>query len=133
MAPVKKGHTSLFGLHGGEGQLISILKQRGHEKILASECLRRHSLSSHGHMGTDITNIYYPLEVSSMKYCCLGVLRKEYLGSTLNSANREITLKYWYNWVVKIRNTSEAVLGQQYTPWPDRGPMSLGQYNSLGE
>ena len=22
--------------------------------------------------------IYYPLEVSSMKYCCLGVFRKEY-------------------------------------------------------
>ena len=23
-------------------------------------------------------NIYYPPEVSSMKYCCLGVFRKEY-------------------------------------------------------
>ena len=24
------------------------------------------------------TRIYYPPEVSSMKYCCLGVFRKEY-------------------------------------------------------
>ena len=28
------------------------------------------------------------------------------------------TLKYWYSWVVKKRNTSEAVLRPQYTPWP---------------
>ena len=27
---------------------------------------------------TYIYNIYYPPEVSSMKYCCLGVFRKEY-------------------------------------------------------
>ena len=26
----------------------------------------------------EISPIYYPLEVSSMKYCCLGVFRKEY-------------------------------------------------------
>ena len=26
--------------------------------------------------------------------------------------------KYEYNWVVKIRNTSVAVLRSQYTPWP---------------
>ena len=26
--------------------------------------------------------------------------------------------KYNYSWVVKIRNTSEAVLGAKYTPWP---------------
>ena len=26
--------------------------------------------------------------------------------------------KYRYSWVVKIRNTSEAVLRLQYTPWP---------------
>ena len=26
--------------------------------------------------------------------------------------------KRGYNWVVKMRNTSEAVLRPQYTPWP---------------
>ena len=26
--------------------------------------------------------------------------------------------RYEYNWVVKIRNTSEAVFRPQYTPWP---------------
>ena len=26
--------------------------------------------------------------------------------------------KHKYSWVVKIRNTSEAVLMPQYTPWP---------------
>ena len=30
-------------------------------------------MGSSGHHST-----YYPLEVSSMKYCCLGVFRKEY-------------------------------------------------------
>ena len=27
-------------------------------------------------------------------------------------------LKHAYNWVVKIRNTSETVLRPQYSPWP---------------
>ena len=49
-------------------------------------------------------------------------------GSSLNGAN-------WYSWVVKIRKTSDTVLRPQYTPshHTDRGPMGLGQYNSLGE
>ena len=38
-------------------------------------------------------------------------------------------------WVVKIRNTSEVVLGPQYSSChhTDNGPVGLGQYNSLGE
>ena len=38
-------------------------------------------------------------------------------------------------WVVKIRNTSEAVLRPQYSAWhyTDCGPVGLGQYNSLGK
>ena len=39
--------------------------------------------------------VNYPQEVSSMKYCCLGVFGK----------------------VVKIRKTSEAILRSQYIPW----------------
>ena len=35
-----------------------------------------------------------------------------------------------HSWVVKIRNTSEAVLGSQYIPWPLYRPRP---YNSLGE
>ena len=37
-------------------------------------------------------------------------------------------------WVVNIRNTSEAVLGPQYSlgHHTDLGPVGLGQYNSLG-
>ena len=40
-----------------------------------------------------------------------------------------------YSWIVKIRNTSEAVLGPQYTlgHHTDHGPVGLGQYDSLGE
>ena len=44
--------------------------------------------------------------------------------------------RYKYSWVVKIRNTSEAVYSGHKTPLghhTDRGPMGLGQYNSLGE
>ena len=35
--------------------------------------------------------------------------------------------EYSWPWVVKVRNTSEAVLRLQYTP--DSGPMDLGQYD----
>ena len=52
------------------------------------------------------SGFYYPPEVSSMKYCCLGVSGRNTSGSSINSANRK-------SWVVKIRNTSEAVLS-----WP---------------
>ena len=43
--------------------------------------------------------------------------------------------KHEYSWVVKIRNTSEAVLRSQYSlgHQTDSIPMGLGQYNSLGE
>ena len=61
--------------------------------------------------------ILLPPEVSS----CIAVLeylRRNTSGSSLNSANRKNTLKYWYSWVVKIRNTPEPVLRSQYTPWP---------------
>ena len=30
------------------------------------------------HLSLSLDIIYYPPEVSSMKYCCLGVFRKEY-------------------------------------------------------
>ena len=49
-------------------------------------------------------NIYYPPDVSSMKYCCLGVFRRQYSG----------------------HNT---LLGH-YT---DTDPIGLGQYDSLEE
>ena len=57
------------------------------------------------------------------KWAAWSIADWEYLGrntsgSSINSANRNNTLKYWYSWVVKIRNTSEAVLRPQYTPWP---------------
>ena len=59
--------------------------------------------------------IYYPLEVSSMKYICLG-----HLGRNTSEEYTQIeeTHKCWYSWVVKIRITSEAVLRPPYTPWP---------------
>ena len=46
-----------------------------------------------------------------------------------------IMQRHEYSWVVKIRNTSEAVLRPQYTPgyYTDRGSMGLGQYNILGD
>ena len=43
---------------------------------------------------------------------------KEYFRLSLKSANRKKTLKYLYSWVVKIRNTSEAVLRLQYNCGP---------------
>ena len=43
---------------------------------------------------------YYPTEASIMKYCCLGVFRKEYFRLITNSANRENTLIHWYSRVV---------------------------------
>ena len=55
---------------------------------------------------------YYPPEVSSMKYCCLGVFRKEYFRLVTKHCKYKKRNKYWYSWVVKIRNTTEAVLRQ---------------------
>ena len=56
---------------------------------------------------------YYPPEVSSMKYCCLGVFSKEYFRLVTNYIV-QIGEKSWYSWVVKIRNASELVLRPQY-------------------
>ena len=50
-------------------------------------------------------------------------------GSSLHSANRKNTLRYWSCWVVKIRNTSEAVLGPQYIPWPSYWPRPYGNWS----
>ena len=38
---------------------------------------------------TSLPLIYYPPEVSNMKYCCLGVLRKNTSGLSLTGANRK--------------------------------------------
>ena len=56
--------------------------------------------------------LYYPLEVNSMKYCCLGVFRNIILQARHQIVQIEKkTLKYWYtcSWVVKMINTEEAV------------------------
>ena len=45
---------------------------------------------------------------------------------SLKSIKRKNALKIWYSRVVKIRNTSEAVLRPQYTPWPSDGPWPYG-------
>ena len=80
--------------------------------------------------------LYYPPEVSSMRYCySWEYLGRNTSGSSLNSIKRKSALKCWYSRVVKVRNTSEAysyhntLLGNH----TDHSPMDLGQYNSLGE
>ena len=75
--------------------------------------------------------ILYPPEVSSIKYCCLKVFRKEYFRLVTKSYKWKICTKNWYSWVVKIRNTSEAVLKYPIGLYTDCGPM--GQYNSMDE
>ena len=82
-----------------------------------------------------IDRVYYPQEVSSMKYCCLGV----YLGTSGLSLKVQIenkTLEYWYSWVVKKKKTPQRQYSAHNTPLghhTDRSPMGFGQYNSLGE
>ena len=81
------------------------------------------------------TLVYYPPEVSSVKYCSLEELGRNTSGSSLSSAKFKNTIKKWYSWEVKIGNTSEAYSGHN-TPlghYTDRGLMGLGQYNSLGK
>ena len=39
------------------------------------------------------------------------------------SSNRKNTLKHWYSWVVKIRNTSETGHNTPLCHYTDRGPM----------
>ena len=63
----------------------------------------------------EIYNTYYPPEVSSISTAVWENTGRNTPDSSLNSANRK---RYWYSLVVKIRNTSEAVIRPQYTPWP---------------
>ena len=87
-------------------------------------------------MSTWVTHLYYPPEVSSMKYCYLGVFRKEYFRLvTKEHKTKKTAVKSRYSQVLKIRNTSEAVLRPQYTPDlnTDHSPMGLDQSNGLGE
>ena len=53
-------------------------------------------------------------------FICIAVdqLIDVYYPHEVSSANRIKPTKYCYSWVVKIRNTLEAVLRPQYTPWP---------------
>ena len=63
--------------------------------------------------------LLYPSDVSSMNYIAVWeYLGRNTLGSSLTSANRKIPVKYGYSSVVRIRNTSDTVLGPQYTPGP---------------
>ena len=45
---------------------------------------------------------YYPLKVSSIKYCCLGVLRKEYIRlitKKCNSIKQTEPVEYGLRWI----------------------------------
>ena len=66
-----------------------------------------------------------------MKLAVWEYLGRNTSGSSLKGANIKNTLKYWYSWVVKIRNTSEATIHPLAIKLT--GPMGLGKYNSLEE
>ena len=56
--------------------------------------------------------LYYPPEVSSMKYSCLGVFRKEYFRLVTNySATTKNRLKYWHsNYKKHLRGSIPATI-----------------------
>ena len=67
----------------------------------------------------EVTNLcYYQLEVRRGKYLGLEVFLLQYSLSCEEMKTIAITFdEYEYSWVIKIRNTSAAVLRPQYTPW----------------
>ena len=83
---------------------------------------------SHIDMKTYKCPLYYPPEVRSINYCRLPSCQSFTIMhfKCLNCA---------FTWVVKMRNTSEAVFRPQYAPWTsyhtDYDPTGLGQYNGL--
>ena len=78
-----------------------------------------------------VSVFYYPPKVRSMKYCRLGVFMGQYsfLADSFTIGHFKC-INSEYIWVVKIRNTSEAVLGPKYTPWP---PYWLRTYGPWSE
>ena len=66
-----------------------------------------------------------------MKYCCLGVFRKEYFRLANNRANRYPPTKI----LVKLGSNIKKHFRPQYPlgHHTDYGSMGLGQYNSLGK
>ena len=85
------------------------------------------------------TGIYYPPEVRRREYRVSEYIPTAILPSCQYIYENIVLILHRceYSWVVKIRNTSEAVLRPQYTlgngHHTDRGSMGLGQYNTLGE
>ena len=66
-------------------------------------------------------NNFILLPTGSEKRGVLGVrsIRVAIFLPSQNVRNVALLLhKHAYSWVVNIRNTSEAVLGPKYTPWP---------------
>ena len=67
----------------------------------------------------DICYIYYPPEVRRGEYLGLGVFLLQYFPLVkILKLLHCICNEHEYDWVVKIRNTSEAFLRPQYSPWP---------------
>ena len=64
--------------------------------------------------------IYYAPEVRRGKYWCMvGTISVSILPSYPDMNPIALQLhEDEYSWVVKIRNTSEAVLRSQFSPWP---------------
>ena len=77
-----------------------------------------------------ILSLYYPPEVSSIRIAVWEYLGRNTAGSSLHSANSKNILKYWYSWVVKVKDSGHNTPLGHHT---DCSPMGLGQYNSLGK
>ena len=64
------------------------------------------------------SEILLPTGSEEREVLWVGSIHVSILLSCQDMLNIELQLhKHEYSWVVKIRNTSEAVLGPQYTPW----------------
>ena len=68
---VKESEELLLGEHSGHLHLEHRLSVLG---VTAQHV----GMTTYTSKPNQLSNIYYPPEVSSMKYCCLGVFRKEY-------------------------------------------------------
>ena len=71
-----------------------------------------------------------PTEHDEREVLGVGSIPVAILISCQNVRNNVLLLhKHAYSWVVKIRNTSEAVLGPQYSTWPSYGPRPYGPWS----
>ena len=84
MSPVAKVYKRLYRCVDFKGPHPQIWSEEQTSRKLLNIMLVLWQILQKIDVYVDFRGLYYPPEVSSMKYCCLGVFRKEYFRLVTN-------------------------------------------------